>query len=713
MSSALYSPQWHRVEHLRPRLRAQVTVQRQLHRGQVWHQLADESTGRRHRLNQEAWRFVGSFDGQTSVGQAWDGLVEEFADLALTQNEAIAVLEQLSSAELLAADLPPDLVAQFRGRQQRESRSRWLALNPFSIRLRLFDPTRFLQRADRVLPYLFSARAGLLWLLLIVPALPMAATSWSEMKAFAASHVDSPRFLLIAWLLYPLIKALHEAGHALAVRRWGGAVHDVGMTMFVLVPVPYVDASAASGFTRRSQRAVVSAIGIMIELLIAALALYVWHSAQPGLLRDVAFVAMLIAGVSTIVFNANPLLRFDGYYLLCDLFDLPNLDQRSRAWWRGFLQRRLGATAAHMPLAPGERKWLIVYAPLAWSFRLALAIQTMFWGAAKSVLLGSVLAVAFVGLMLAAPLRAMLAVLREAGEGGSMQRRARLAAIGAGVLLLLVICLVPLPFGATAQAVVWLPENAQVRAGSAGFVRHLDVSDGEQVRTGQALARLDDPALLAAREQADSRLTALRSEQYQALRSSRTQAASLEQAIVFAENELARIEQRIALLTVRSGLDGRVVLVRQEDLPGTFLRQGALLGYVVAPGTASVRAVVPHADAALVRERTSAMSVHLDDQPGETFVARLQRDVPAATQTLPSPALADLNGGSMLTDPTDSEHLKTLEPFFMFDATLPDTHLGRIGGRGWAYFDFGRAPLAQQWVQSLNLLLVRHFGAGS
>ncbi|MGI4846960.1 MAG: efflux RND transporter periplasmic adaptor subunit [Janthinobacterium lividum] len=714
--SALHSPLWHRVEDLRPHLRAQVSVQRQLHRGEVWHQLADASTGRRHRLNEQAWQFVGSLDGETSVGVAWTRLLAQCADGALTQNEAIAVLEQLSGAELLAADLPPDIGAQFRQKQQRDRRSRWMALNPFSIRLRLFDPTPLLRRADSLLPWLFSRSALLLWVLLILPALPLAASSWNELRAFAASHVESPRFLLIAWCLYPVIKALHEAGHALAVRRWGGAVHDVGMTLFVLVPVPYVDASAASGFPHRSQRAVVSAIGIMIELLIAALALFAWNALQPGLLRDVAFVSMLIAGLSTIVFNGNPLLRFDGYFLLCDLFDLPNLDQRSRSWWRAALQRRLlGSTTELVMLAPGERKWMVLYAPLAWSFRLALAIQTMFWGAAKSVLLGAVMALLFVGLMLLAPLRVVLGMLGSpaAGADTARQRRARRMLAAALVLVLLALCVVPMPFGTTAQAVVWLPEHAQVRAGSAGFLQTLNVADGQQVTAGQALAQLEDPALVASYAQAQSRLEALRSEQYQVLRASRTQAASLEQAIAHGEDEAARMAERIALLTVRSAVAGRVVLVRQEDLPGSYLRQGALLGYVVEPGMASVRAVVPHADAALVRERTKAMSVRLDDQPEAVFAARLEHDVPAASQTLPSAALADRNGGVMMTDPMDTDHLKTLEPFFMFDATLPALPLSRIGGRGWAYFDFGREPLAQQWLQMLRLVLVQRFGGAS
>jgi putative peptide zinc metalloprotease protein len=243
-------------------------------------------------------------------------------------------------------------------------------------------------------------------------------------------------------------------------------------------------------------------------------------------------------------------------------------------------------------------------------------------------------------------------------------------------------------------------------------VREVRVRDGDAIAAGQILAVLDDPDLLARQTEAGSRLSALRTEQYSALRNSRTQALGMEQAIAHAEAEVARLEERAAQLTIRSEVAGRMVIVRQDDLPGAFLRKGALLGYVMAPGAPTVRAVVPHADAALVRERTRSVSVRLDDNAGTAVAALLRRDVPAAALKLPSAALSDRNGGAVATDPADNEHLRTLDPFFMFDLDLPETPLHRIGGRAWAYFDFGRTPLAFQWAHSLRQLLIQHFGGG-
>lgn len=182
--------------------------------------------------------------------------------------------------------------------------------------------------------------------------------------------------MLLAWLLYPLIKLVHETSHGLAVQRWGGAVREAGASLLVLMPVPYVNASAANAFRHRYQRALVSAAGVMSELALAALAMLAWQWLQPSLARDVALLVMVTGLMSTLLVNGNPLLRFDGYYLLCDALDLRNLASRSARWWAEFAARRLLGAASEAPLEPlpGERPWLVAYAPLSLAYRVVLSV---------------------------------------------------------------------------------------------------------------------------------------------------------------------------------------------------------------------------------------------------------------------------------------------------------------------------------------------------
>lgn len=709
MSGTLLSPLWFRVAALRPSLRASVRVERQLHRDQRWYQLADGGSGRRHRLNDAAYRFVGCLDGQQTVGEVWDSLAAQWGDAVLTQDEAIRVLGQLNLAGLVQCELTPDIERLFRQRRRQARRRRWLELNPLAVRVRMFNPARLLAAFEPWLPRLFQPFTFAIWLAVVLPALLAGVQYWPELVAHGKAHIDSPRYLLIAWVVYPLIKALHELAHALAVRRWGGAVHDAGFTLFVLVPAPYVDASAAAGFRQRYQRVIVSGVGIMVELFIAALALWLWINVQPGWLHDIAFVAMLIGAVSTVLLNGNPLLRFDGYHLMCDVFDVPNLDARSRAWWSHLLQRRVfGIDAPAPPLAAGEGKWMVLYAPLALLYRVYIGMLMALWVGVKSVLAGLAVAVGVILMLIVVPLAGFVRGVTHSVHGAQHRRALRLMWTAAIVALAL-IALLPLPYGTVAQAVVWLPEQAEVRAETEGFVSELRVRDGEAVKPGQVLALLDDPALRAREAEARSRLLALRVQYFNAMQADRSQAQNYAQALAHAETELKHVAERVAQLQIRSRAEGRMVLPRAEDVPGQFLKKGQALGYVFTPGEMVVRAAVADEDAALLRQRARGASVWLDERPGRALRGEVRRDVPAAGFKLPSAALADVNGGSLATDPADPEHLRTLAPVFAVDVALAEPVSERIGGRAWVRFDLGAEPLALQWAHALGQLLLKHF----
>ncbi len=708
MSGPLLSDNWYRVESLHPHLRPHVQVQRQRFRDQIWYQLVDTGSGRRHRLNEAAYRFIGHMDGKYTVDQVWKILVQTYGDDALTQDEAIRVLGQLSNVELLQCELSPDIEALFRQYKEQVRRKQKMELNPLAIRVRLFDPSRQLALFDSWLPRIFQQAMFVFWLIVVLPAILLAGENWVELTAFAASHADSPRYLWIAWLAYPLIKAVHELGHALAVRRWGGQVHDVGFTAFVLVPVPYVDASDATGFTHRYQRAMVSGIGIMVELFMASLALYIWLNVQPGWVQDTSFIVMLIAGISTVVFNGNPLLRFDGYHLFCDLLELPNLDARSKTWWNNLLRRRLfKQPIPATPLAAGEMKWLALYAPLAWFYRIYVGIVIAFWAAAKSVILGLIVIVSVVAMLIFKPvlnlLQEMLTVMQNRGRQGLK------IALGASVIAVIAgITFIPMPYGTVTQAVVSLPDKAQVRAETDGMVLEIKVKDGETVVPGQVIAVLEAPELIANQASAQSRLVALRIQQYKAMESDRLQTIKLTNALSLAEAEVTRLNAQVSQLEVRSQIAGTLVMSKQNDLIGIFLKKGQLLSYVLGPGELIVRAAVSNNNAPTIRELARSAEIRLEEQPVQTITGQLRRDVPAATFQLPNAALANRNGGDIITDPSDPENLRTLEPVFWFDVALPSSLVQRVGGRAWVRFDFGKEPLASQWAHSLNQLFMQH-----
>ena len=716
MTASLFSSRWFRVADLKPRLRAQVRVQRQAWRGQRWYLLTDMVSGRHHRLNESAHEFIGRCDGRRSVREVWHALLEQQPDAAPTQDEVVALLGQLDELELLQAGRAADARTLLQRRDLHQRRRRRGLLNPFSLRLPLADPMRWLQRLDPWAQRLFQPGVLAAWAVLVMLALLLAGLEWPALRQHGAQLLGSSGSLALAWLIYPVMKALHELGHALAVRRWGGEVRECGIGLMFLVPAPYVDASAATAFPRRHQRMAVGAAGVMVELGLAALGLVLWVLTQPGLVHDAAFVVMAIGAGSTLFFNGNPLLKFDAYHVVCDLFALPNLAARSHAWWSHALARLLLGGRAEWPAhAPGERRWLWAYAPLSWVYRLVLSVAVVTWLGGQWVLLG-LAAAAYVGFtVLLQPLqRWATQAMAGAQPGRELARlRLRLGLVAATAALAVFVLPLPLPLTTVAPAIVWLPDEAQLRAEVDGFVQELPVPDGAMVQPGDLVMRLSNPELESQRGQQAQRLEGLRVQQAQRWLGDPAAAQNLALDIQRAQAELARLDERIAHLQVRSAVAGRLTMPRQADLLGSHRRRGDTLGHVLAPGSLRVRAAVAEADAHLVRQHTRSAQVRLYEAPGRPLRALPHLHAAAATHQLPSAALADRGGGPHRSDPAQPDGTRSLLPVVLVDLAPQDELPLRVGGRAWVRFEHGHEPLALQAQRRAAQLFLRHFTPGA
>ena len=709
MAESLFSPLWYRVSELHPRLRTGVRVQRQLYQGETWYLLIDGASGRQNRINRPAYELIGRFDGRTTVNQVWTRLLEKFGDDAPTQQEVVQILSRLSDGELVQFETKPDIAGLFRQRNAR-ARNRRPWINPLAFSVPIFDPTRLLDRVEPVLRPVLRPATFLLWAAAVIAAVIAAGSNWSGLAAHASKHMTTPYYLMLAWISYPFIKALHELAHAVAVRRWGGEVHEMGVTLLFFTPAPYVDASAANAFRDRWHRAVVSAMGIMVELGIAAAALAIWLQVEPGVLSDLAFVVLFLCGASSLLFNGNPLLRFDGYHLLCDVLDMPNLAVRSQAYWTHLILRMLGGTdRGQAPvMARRERKWLLLYAPASLVYRLGLALALTLWLGSKSEWLGWIAAALVLVFLIARPAYGTVRSLLASLPLGRARWRAALVSAFAGAGALAFLLAVPFPNTLLVQGVVWPPERAQVRAETEGFVLKVLARDGDAVEPGTALLALEEPVMRAEHAAQRARVQALEAKRYELLLSDPAQARNAIEELGQAQAELDRVEERIGHLIVRSKTAGRLVLPHSEDLPGAFVRKGAMLGYVLTAAPAAVRAVVPNESAPLLRAGGRGAEVLLAGRESPT-PAHLQRAVPAATQALPSPALGERGGGRQLTDPADKEGTRTLEPIFLFDLELRGVSLQSVGQRAWVRFDLSPEPLGAQWYRRARQLFLKHF----
>jgi putative peptide zinc metalloprotease protein len=706
-----FSSQWYRVAGLHPSLRSQVRVRRQIYRDEVWYVLADPVSGRFHRMNAAAYAFVGRCDGTRTVDALAEAMLADDPDKALTQDEIVQLLVQLNQRGLVQCEVTPDVEAIFHRHHEEARQERRLGVNPLAFRVRLGDPNDFLKRFDRWRYLIFSWQMLLVWLAVICAGGLVAATHFDALSSAARTWMGTPRFLLIAWLVYPPIKAVHELAHGLAVRRFGGEVHQSGISLLLLTPAPFVDASAAAAFRHAGQRVIVSGAGIITELALAGIALIVWALVQPGLVQDLALVVAVVGGVSTVLFNGNPLLRFDGYYVLCDLFDLPNLSVRSRAFWRHLLLNRLLHVAGVPSPEPGrgELPWLVFYAPASWIYRVGLSIAIVGWIGSWSMVLGVIAGVATLFALIGKPVLGFWRGLLRMALPDTQRRRALRVASGLSVAVVLLIGVIPVPFSTVAQGVVWIPEQAQLRAGTDGFIVAMEGRHGDRVEAGQVVLRLEDARLVTDDAKLRSQLEGLNADLFQAMQRDPVKARDVEADIGRVTAQLRRVEELQEALVLRAGVAGQLTMPRQADVDGAFVPRGALLGHVFTGEPATVRVAVEQDVAALVRSDTRQVGVRLAEAPGETLPARLLRAVPAATEKLPSPALGDFAGGRFAVDPTDEDHQRTPTPVFVFDLVVDGLIPERAGGRVWVRFDHGWAPLAVQWARQLKQLFLSNF----
>jgi putative peptide zinc metalloprotease protein len=270
----------------------------------------------------------------------------------------------------------------------------------------------------------------------------------------------------------------------------------------------------------------------------------------------------------------------------------------------------------------------------------------------------------------------------------------------------------PVPLRTQAEGVVWIPEDAFVRAGADGFVERVALPSGTRTTTGERLIVCEDPLLPARIRVLESRLRELRATYDAQWIDDRVAAAVTAEEMAQVTAELDDARRRTEELTVFSPRDGWFVMPDADDLPGRFVRRGELLGYVLDRDTLKARVVVSQGDVDFVRHRTGGVRIRFPERMNATFPAELLREVPAGTDQLPSRTLSVEGGGEIAIDPRDASGVKTFTKVFLFDIGLPPPEgLYKVGGRIFVRFDHGEEPLAWRWYRGIRRLFLRRFNA--
>ncbi len=693
----------------RVRLRDTVQVCRHRYRGRRWYLLRDAASGSWQRLNETAFDVVRLLNGERSLATVHASLQD--AGRTLDEAELAAVINALHQAELLdwgSAQDAADLHQRARALSRRKRISRWLS--PLTFRLRLPDPDVLIARHQTLAQWLFSPAGAVGAALLLVCGVLASVVSWPQIVGYWQARGYAADAWLLMPVVYLVIKTVHEAAHALAVKRWGGEVHDVGIVLMLLFPVPYVDASAAWGFPAKRQRILVGAAGVLAELMIAAFAALIFMLTEAGMIKDLAYTAMLLGSVSTLLFNGNPLLRYDGYYVFADAIEMPNLAPRATRYWLYLLQRYvLGLRQANSPESTAaERVWLLVYGAASCFYRLIVTAAVALLVASAVPALGFVLAIWVVLGQIGWPLVRGILFIVSAPQLQARRARAWGAALTILVALATLLLAVPLPLATFCEGVVWLAPHGQVRAAAEGTVSEiLFEADDERLAAGTPFARIDSPLLDARVAALSFELEEMRSRHSAARIRDPHELASLAQQIERLETDLAVLREEQRNLVVKTPIDGLLVVPDAYRLLGRYVRKGDVLAYVLEQSTPVVRVAVPQSDAELLRRGMRDIAVRLLDEPDRTVTAKVHAEVPSASRALPSAALGAGGGGLIAVDPVHPD--KAMENLFVLDlelSGLPPTL--RVGGRAWVRIEHDPEAVAARIYRMARRLFLAH-----
>lgn len=708
-----FSESWYRVADLRPRLRSDVQIVRQHYRGQTWHVLQDPANNQYFRLPESGYRFVGMLDGRRTVNDVWDAVGAQLGDDAPTQGEAIQLLAQLYLNNLLAGDMPPDaesLFSRYRKRRMREIQSR--LANIMFLHFPIYDPDRLLNAWVGAIGWFFGPVGLVLW------ALVVGFGTWSVLghigELFSrgtAEQILSGDNLVYLYAAMALIKGIHEFGHAFACKRMGrktgtgGEVHEMGIMLLIFTPLPYVEASSAWSFRNKWRRIFVSSAGMYVEIFVAAIAAIIWSRTGEGqIVHALAYNMMFIASVSTILFNANPLLRYDGYYILSDLLEMPNLRQRANQYIYYLVKKYVwGVRRPQNPAnTTGERVWFVFYGIAATIYRVFISVAIILFIGQKFLLIGALMAVTAAFVWGVLPLAKFVRYLFTNQELSRVRVRA-IATTGVTLAVVLVaIGLIPARDDTKADGVVVARTDEQVRARESGQVSTAPgtvLPDGTPVRRGQLLIQLESPQLQAERQ-------AIRAELDEALTSldkSRAEGTADQddlQLVAAIRRQIARVEQQIADLTVTAPEDGVWVSPDAASLPGRHVRRGEMLGRVVSLDSLEVQAVITQAQAdrwvnvggaAWIRRRGAA-----DMRIGGT----VRRSVEAGQNEPPAMLTAPYGGPIVLAQMPGTQRPVAAEPYFDIRVTPENQPQGwYVGQRVQVRFAQEKRPLLVQWYR--------------
>lgn len=601
---------------LRQAMRTDLTLVPQSFRGQAGLVVGDPLTESFHHLNEQEGALLQLLDGQRSAHDVKVAFERRFAPHQISLHEIQHYVTDFGSKGLLQVSgqqMGANLFRRSIRKRSKEAWARWK--NPLSIRFRGINPDKMLNAIAPFTSWLFSPwmviAAVMLWLLAAMTIL-MDWTAFQSRLPVAQEFFSRENWIGLACVV-AFTKAIHELGHGVACKRYKSRCHELGILFMIFVPTLYVNTSNSWKLSNKWQRIWIALAGIYVELTLASMCTFLWVHSSSELVQSVSLNVMAMCSLSALIVNANPLMKFDGYYALSDLLEIPNLRSRSGDYARDlFMHRVLGMDAKKERHAAGRTKsWLLGYCVACYIFGwiliigIAAALNALFSKAGLDWVSTCWLTVSLT-LMHFRPIRQMHARLKE--QGVHSKQRIRLSVCAATLMLFLGgFLFVPVANYSRGECSLEPQVVHAIHSPATGWIDEFGAFNGQRVNADQPVLRIFDPDLATKLEKTRGQLVSLQRE-LEVTRSApsstpgfRFRSTQLRARLEVTQAELTALEEQsdglqavaphhgvvIAKTVSRSGIDDPQKLEGLQEWSfhsnhaGTPVRDGQPLGYVV------------------------------------------------------------------------------------------------------------------------------------
>ena len=605
-------------------------------------------------------RLATLLDGRRNATEALQIIQREFPDEEFDERNLQTIMNHFLNAGLLITDgTVAQRIFHLQTRMiQKAKRSKlWLSIlsKIISFKITLFDPDLLLMRMNRKLKFLWTwpAAAVLLGML--------AAGAWFltlDRGSLAQRMPDILGWqnLVILWIVLILVKVVHEFGHGLSCKHFGGEVHEMGAMFILFSPFLFCNATDSWVFHEKRKRMTVNFAGIYMELFLASVAAMLWVLTQPGIFNQICFNVMLVCSVTTIFFNVNPLMKYDGYYALSDAVEIPNLKERAD---RALITRLAGLFTGgegilHDPIIE-PLKWLVLTyaaASYAWMFYMAYNILKLMGRLMQPVGLDR-LAQAAAGLVLVLgivgpPLLVGFQIFKVVKSDESATTGARVVfSVTILLAVLLGISFIPVPVSVKSACVIDASNRIRVTSPVPGFLRKISVRDDQSVQAGQLLAVVQNPEL-------DKSLVALNLQRKVALiQEASVISAQNDRLIPALRSLVAQYEAAFAKYSadqeaahLRAPAAGIVIGPALSFRTGALIQRGELFCEIIPDGPLQAVVALNESETPLVRPGQN-VSFRLHSFTAETFRGTVLSIAPSPVTEFPHQALGQQAGGTV------------------------------------------------------------------